>query len=437
MKIKKALSNINRYNLWIWLMFFSFAYEKPVFLISSLDKVNPRLFDILLLLGILITFKKKTIYSNPIFKQWAIIIFWFTIVTLIGVMIFPFTWQIKQMMFYFLFEYYKGLLAILIFLRIPKKYYSLDTIMNAMVAGGVFVASYCVYELNTGISEVIVAGNNVLMKPAGMVWGPYIGSYFEIAVFLPLAASISFVMLLHSKVKNKIFMSIVTLYISWPVFFTGSRTAIFLWLLSLSIIILLSLKRSIFVLLTMCVLLAGTATLTTKLDFIFDVNENQTLERMRSLEEGDHHDSILNRIFLFKNFDISSYDQSDVLPIIGGGFYVSPTNGHHRVGFGVHNIYLFPFEQAGIIGFILFLMFIYVSIKILRKGLKQLDKNSLSYWFVVAVYAYFVASLLIGISGHTFWRGFTTYNFNTLRILLLVAASMLIIENKKLKKVFR
>lgn len=438
MKIKKIsfnLKDINRYKIWIWLLFFSFAYEKPVFIISSLDKVNPRLFDIVLLMGILLTFSKKTKYKNPVFRQWALIVFWFTIVVALGVIFYPFPWSVKQFMFYFLFEYYKGLLAIWIFLSIPKNYYSLETIVHALIAGGIFVAAYCVYEFNAGISEVIIAGDNVMRKPAGMVWGPYIGSYFEISVFVPMAFSIAYVLTLHSKGKNKILMIMVTLFISWPILFTGSRTTIFLWLLTLSIIILISLKKNIWMLLTIATLFVGTITLTNKLDFFFDVNKNETLSRMAYLEEDNHHDSILNRMLLIASFSFEGYDQGEALPAIGAGFYVAPVNGAYRVGYGVHNIYLFPLEQAGVIGLILFFMFIYVSIKILRKGLKQLDKNSLSYWFIVAVYAYFVASLLIGISGHTFWRGFTTYNFNTLRILLLVVASMIIIDNRKLQKV--
>jgi hypothetical protein len=428
------LKDINRYKAWIWLLFFSFAYEKPIFIISSLDKANPRLFDLILLIGVLLTFKKKVSCKNPVFRQWALIIFWFTIVVLLGAVFYPFPWNVKQFMFYFLFEYYKGLLAIWIFLSIPKKYYSLETIMHALIVGGIFVAAYCVYELNTGISEVIIAGDKTLGKPPNVVWGPYIGSYFEISVFIPMAFSIAFVLTLYSKGKKKFLMTIVTLFISWPVLFTGSRTAIFLFLLTFSIIVLMSLKRSIFTLLVLAVLFAGTAAVTNKLDLFFNLDQNEALERMISLEKGDHHNSILNRLLSVTTYSFEGYDQEESVPAIGAGFYVAPINGRYRVGYGVHNIYFFPAEQSGLIGSILFFMFIYVSIKILRKGLKELDKNSLSYWFVVAVYAYFIASLLIGISSHTFWRGFTTYNFNTLRILLLVAASIVIIDSRKLHR---
>ena len=429
------LEKINRYQVWIWLIFFSFAYEKPIFIISSLDKINPRLFDLLLLIGFFITLKKRSVYNNRIFKQWAMIIIWFTFVTLVGASLFPFPWDIKQFMFYFLFEYYKELLAIFILLKIPKTYYSINTIISAIIIGGIFVASYCVIELNVGIEDVIISDIKTISKPPGMVWGPYIGSYFEIAVYIPLAFSFSLAMLIYSKGINKIWLALITLFIAWPILFTGSRTAIFLALLSAAIIVIQSLKRSIWTLLILGFFLTIAIALTGKFDLFFNSDQNETLNRIESLEESDSNDavddSILSRVLLFKDFNIDNYDVKEALPVLGAGFYVAPTEGGYRIGYGIHNIYLFPVEQAGVIGIILFVMFIFVSIRILKNGLKELDKNSQLFWFVSAVYAYFIASLLIGISGHTFWRGFTTYNFNTLRILLLVVSSMIIENHEK------
>lgn len=435
--INFTFKRVNKYSLWIWLLFFSFAYEKPLIHLSSFDRLNPRLFDIVLLLGVTFLFGNEKIYKNIIYKQWTMIVLWFTFVVLIGALIFPFEWNIKKYMFYFLFEYYKGLLAITVMLCIPKRYYSLQTVLSALIVGGIFVSSYCIYELNVGVSEVIITEDKILAKPTGMVWGPYVGSYFEIAVFMPLVASIAFAMLMYGRWISKKLMIILTLFISWPILYTGSRTAIFLFLCSITIIVIVNLKRSIFVILPLLFLFFSTLILTDRFNFLFDSNQNETLARMISLEEDNHHDSIVNRIFLFKDFDFEKYDHGYVMPFIGAGFYVAPISGNARIGYGFHNIYLFAFEQSGIIGVILFILFIYVSIKILREGLRDLDKNSLSYWFVAVVYAYFVASLIVGISGHSFWSGFSTSNFNNLRILLLVFASMIVIDSRSKRKGIR
>jgi hypothetical protein len=432
-----SLRKINKYNLWVWFLFFSFAYEKPVFIVSSFDRLNPRLFDLVLLLGLTFLFKNRSIYKNPVFKQWITIVMWFTFVVLIGAFAFPLDWKVKMYMFYFLFEYYKGLLAIVVFLSIPQRYYSLEAIVSGLIAGGLFVAIYCLYELKVGVAETIVTDDIVLSKPIETVWGPFVGSYFEIAVFVPLVSSMAFVLLMHGKWLSRKIMSVLTLFISWPVLFTGSRTAIFLFLLTIMIIVIVNLRRSILVFIPLLLFTFSSLILTDTKNLLFDSDHNYTIERMLSLEQDNHHDSILSRLLLFKDFNLDNYDYRDLMPFIGGGFYVAPVSGEARVGYGIHNIYLFPFEQSGIIGVVFFILFIYVSIKILLEGLRTLDKGSLSYWFVVAVYAYFVASLIIGISGHSFWGGFSTGNFNSLRILLLVHASMIVLNSRKNRKDMR
>ena len=428
------LSSINKFNLWIWLFFFSFAYEKPLFIISSFDRINPRLFDLVLLLGLPFLLKNRKIYIIPVLKQWVIIIMWFTFVVLIGALYFPIAVDVKIFMFYFLFEYYKGLLAIYIFLNIPKKYYSVQTIMSALIAGGLFVALYCVYELRLGVTETFVTGDIFITKPAGTVWGPYIGSYFEIALFVPLAFSIAFIKALYSKGQVRILLFVLAFFISWPVFFTGSRTAIFLFLLTLLGIILLIFKKSLLTFFLLIFVSISTLFFMDQTSFFSNPTENYTLDRLISLEADSHEDSIFNRISLGMNFSLSNYDYGNAMPYIGGGFYVAPVDGMPRVGYGIHNIFLFPFEQSGLIGLILFMIFIYVTIRTFRAGLKRLDKNSLIYGFIVALYSYFIASFLMGISAHTFWGGFSTYNFNHLRIILLVVVSMIVYDHMKLRK---
>jgi len=153
-------------------------------------------------------------------------------------------------------------------------------------------------------------------------------------------------------------------------------------------------------------------------------DEFQTIQRLESMEETDFN-SIQARITNFLNFDITSYEEGGILmPFIGGGFYVAPVNGNFRIDYGVHNIFLFSFEQAGLLGFILFISVLITSNRQLRKGIKLFKKNKgVEFIFLTAVFSYFIASLIIGIAGHTFWRGFATNNMNTLRLAILIIAS--------------
>jgi O-antigen ligase len=417
----------NKYNLWVFLLFFSFAYEKPLLIISSLDKVNPRLFDLVLFFGLFFLLKHPIKYNNRIFKLWSYIIFWFTFCCFLGLVIFSFPINVKQLMIYFLFEYYKGLFIILIFLTIPKNQDTLKSVILGIIVGGLFVSAYCVYEFTTGVTEVLLTEGKSLIKPAGMVWGPYIGSYFEIAVYLPFAITISLVTSLYLKGKNKILLLTLTIFMSWPIFFTGSRTAIFLFLLCLIIISIFSIKKSFSVILSFTIIIIMLSSFTNYLDFIYKGNE--TIDRLQRFESGKQEfNSVSSRLSILTQHDIYLYDEATLLPLIGGGFYVVPMEGKYRVGYGIHNIFLFPLEQSGIIGLILFIIFVYITFSVLWKGLRLIDKNKLEYWFVLGVLVYFVASLLIGLAGHTFWRGFTTYNFNTLRILSLVIATLVITD---------
>jgi hypothetical protein len=131
-------------------------------------------------------------------------------------------------------------------------------------------------------------------------------------------------------------------------------------------------------------------------------------------ESGNATDTIQSRLI----FTISPADYlyGAVMPFIGSGFYVSPVNiaysskyafvGDHgetyRVGYGIHNMYLFPFEQGGVVAFILFIMFL-LSV---HRGLKRACKETspVNKGLAVGTRAFFYAMLIIGIGGQVFWN---------------------------------
>ena len=223
----------NKYKLWIWALFFSFAYEKQVFNLTAFNRFNPRLFDFVIIAGLFIVFTQptSTFIKNSVFNAWKQIIIWFTICAIVSLVFYPFPADKKFFILYYLFEYYKGILVFWIFIKIPTKYYNLNTIVNAIISGGIFVAFYSIYELFGGVQHIIKIGDKVFNVTSGLIWGPYTSSYFEIANYLPLVFAISFARVLYFKWKN-IYQILITIFISWPLFFTGSRTAIGLLLLT-------------------------------------------------------------------------------------------------------------------------------------------------------------------------------------------------------------
>ena len=101
------------------------------------------------------------------------------------------------------------------------------------------------------------------------------------------------------------------------------------------------------------------------------------------------------------------------MPFVGAGFNFAPVNNVYRLGYGIHCSPLYPLEQAGLPGFILFAVFAITS---LRMMWKERRSNPLAY----AGIAYFSAALICGFSGaHNFWREFNTGNMNTLIVLVM------------------
>ncbi len=411
---------INKYKTWLYLLLFSFAYEKPLIILSSMDKLNPRLFDIVLILGLLFTYGNKSSFNDEIYKKWCSIIAWFSICVMLGFLLFNIALDTKFFMLYYLLEYYKGVLALFILFKIPSGRVSLDDVFYPIIYGGVFVSLYCVYEITVGIEQVVLSDSLVLNKPRWLVWGPFVGAYFHIAVYMPLVTTLLFSKLVSSK-GGKWGWFVLFIFCSWPIFFCGSRTAIFLWLVTILCVTYYNKKNRF-------VFFVGLASVIPLIFVIFtskSLSGNDTINRLQSFESSasTHADnSIVSRALYAANFGLTKYDEHTLLPIIGGGFYVAPVEGNARIGYGFHNIYFFIFEQSGFIGVLLFLVFI---ISFLKKGLRflNIEYEDTYYWFILAVVAYMVSSLILGWAGHTFWRGFATSNFNTLRVLLLVVAS--------------
>ncbi|TKB46145.1 O-antigen ligase family protein [Thalassotalea mangrovi] len=424
--------NINYHTIWIYLLVFSFSFEKPLIVLSSLDRLNPRLFDLVLGLGILILINNRLKFTEVVFKYWLLIVANFWVCAVLGLLLFDFSSQVKLYMVYYCFEYFKGVLALAIYLTIPEKYRPLRVIVNALFIGGFFVGTYCLYEYFIGIEQIVLTEGLILSKPKELVWGPFSGSYFHIANYIPLISAICLSKMIVVK-SNKIFWFVVFLFFSWPILFTGSRTAIFLFIASVFFVFAFYIRKKT----TVWLLLFFTIfTSVVVINTSFIASENYTLERLNQFEENDSHNSILNRVLFFSHFDISSYDEGEYLPFIGAGFYVAPIEGRPRVGYGFHNIYVFTIEQSGIIGFCLFIMFCFVVVRRFVNFIK-VGKVSKYHWFVVAVTAYTLGSLVIGWSGHTFWRGFATSNFNTLRILLLVSCSLYITKSYLALSIFK
>ena len=411
--------------LWLIGLILSFAHERPILVLTSMDRVNPRLFDVMVLIGILFVLPRlrRSVRLPREYYYWAWIVTIFVFCAVIyAAALLPF--EYGRFSLFFAAKYIEGLLAIYITLKIPLSQEQKKKVMWAIAIGGVYVATSCIYQYFT-----TRAGGMVEIAPGKFVHyfqhiltGPLSYSYFHLAQFSSLSAIITLSLVETVRGAAKRFGIVVLAgFVSWPLLFSGSRTGLALLVLSMGIgFLLLRRARLLFVGLLLAIgLIFSVAPNITNLEAL---NESTTFSRLSASEHS--RNSIEKRLASAFWFDIGNYKWSTLMPLIGGGFYVAPTtNGSaekYRIGFGVHNTYLFAFEQGGIFALMAFLYFLYAIIRNLNRVRRK--GSAVDRALAIATLSYMLASLPAYLAGQVFWMGFGSGHFNALLLIVLLIA---------------
>ncbi|SDH02385.1 hypothetical protein [Winogradskyella thalassocola] len=418
-------------NLWFLILLLSFSYDKPILILTSLDRFNPRLSDVATILGVIwyFNFNAKFNIDNVVLSAYKKLVIWFTICTVFSILIYGFPLNIDAFSIYYLFKYYQELLVCYLVLCYMSVYeIPYERIFKILIIGGVFVALYSILEyLTPGDIEVEISPGKFVTKPNGFVWGPYTATYFQIANYSPIVGFITLAYAIYKKGLYKWALIAVSFLVFWPSLVSGSRTAIGFILVLFAIAFFKDVKFRvlIIVMLSTVVVYFGF-----NIDALYETilsSDSETIARMQRFEESGSHNSIEGRfeyVFVwFERFPMYVYN-GILVPVFGGGFYVAPMNGAFRIGYGWHNIFIFAIEQAGVIGLILFIKFIKRGYAVIGNHIKKLEINSAKRQFVFAVFVIFIAMFVLGIGGsHTFWEGFSTGNFNLFRMVLITLAT--------------
>lgn len=417
-------------NIWFLTLLLSFSYDKPILILTSMDRFNPRLSDVATLLGLLwyYRFNAKFYIINDVFNSYKKLIIWFAVCTLFSIIFYGFPLNIDAFSIYYLFKYFQELLVCYLVLCYLSAYnVSYEEIFKVLILGGIFVSIYCIIEYITpGDLEVEISPGKYVKKPQGYVWGPYTATYFQIANYSPIVGFIALTYAISKKGIYKWLLVVVSFIIFWPSLVSGSRTAIGFILVLLLIAFFKEIKFRAFILLSISALIVYFGF---NLDALYQMilsSDSETISRMQQFEESNSHNSVEGRVnYIFVWFDsFNKYVINGILvPVFGGGFYVAPLNGAFRIGYGWHNIFIFAIEQSGIIGLVLFVKFIKKGYKGLNANYKKLNDSLVEKKFVFAVIIIFMAMFILGLSGaHTFWEGFSTGNFNLFRLVLIMLA---------------
>jgi len=411
--------------LWLIGLILSFAHERPILVLTSMDRVNPRLFDMMVVIGFLFVLPRlrRSVRLPREFYCWALIVTIFVFCALVYAVFFL-PLEYGKFSLFFAAKYIEGLLAIYIALKIPLSQEQKKKVMWAIVIGGIYVAIFCVYQYFT-----TTAGGMVEIAPGKFVHyfehvltGPLGFNYFHLAQFSSLCAivTLSLVETVSGTAKR---WGIVALagFVSWPLLFSGSRTGLALLLLSMGIGFLL-LRGAKSGLIGLLFAIGVTLVIAQSFTSVEILNKSTTFSRLSESENSGN--SIENRLSSIFWFDLDSYEWRTWMPLIGGGFYVAPriygSSVNYRVGYGFHNTYLFAFEQGGILAAMAFLCFLYAVIRKLNR-VRNVGAAA-DRVFAIAALSYMLASLPVYFAGQIFWMGFETVHFNAFLLIVLLIA---------------
>ncbi len=411
---------------WLCFLVFSFFYELPLVELTSMHRVNPRLFDIATIIGVMCIFPTLNQPSRQpkLFKIWTKLVIWFTFCAVIWMAWLPWEEAAKFSIFYSL-KYLQGVFVVYLVTRIRISSEQKLKLMYCVLLGGIVVALYAIPEYREGATKRDIGGGKVVHRAPGTVFSCLGPSYGHVGSISPLALCVCLSMLLVSK--RCWTLLVLGAFLAWPSMVCGSRSGLFSIILAYGFGFLFINRLKAYSIVggafLVMVLFSGVIEIPS-VEKLKD--SSRSISRTLETEENATHNTIAGRIFFTDSYDLSLYSwQGARLPIIGGGFYAVPhtINGqlNYRIAYGVHNGYAFAFEQGGIVALIFLMFFLWYCFRDLRRA--QKSKNLVDKAFATAVLMFFIISLLRSLVSNIFWLGNGMEHFSILMLLMYVLSS--------------
>lgn len=397
----------------------SFAYEIPLVYVTNFYKVNPYLFDVAamllfsywLLLGRAKGWQLSRALRNPLAVPWLVIVatfFWATAVSA--------TWVPTKHYVYSLFyfgKYVEGLIVFLIILAAPLDELAKRRLLWVGLLGGAWVAFYAVLQFFdiVGTARVIPKGFEITEEGRG-IFSTLGTTYFHAGWFGVISTLVGLTLFVDSRGLARLVALFLTPFCAIPAIVSGTRAAFFgLGVATFSIAIRREYRRYLGTWL-LALLVAGFAN--------FFYGQSITMQRIERIEASYGRQSPRARLITPLGQIVEEMQEHfPIMAIAGGGFYTVPRGDNWRHGYGIHNIYLRPLEQAGILSFI---ASIWLWVRLgahLGRGRPMPSANALDERFRVAMFGFFVALLVVGWGGQTFWLDHGTEHLGIYMILLL------------------
>ena len=398
---------------WCGLLLLSLSYELPLYEVTSYDRLNPRLFDVVLVLAAVFSGWRLRI-KDAFVGSWLAVTLSFV---LIGGLSFLFLLPDDYRFFslFYAIKYIEIMLFLLIISGFDWSREQIVTLIKCFVAGVAFAGAWGILQkLGLLPTERYLPSGELINVSQGAILSTYGPTYFHAGIMGAMGATAALALRMENRLSWLWFVPLFSLSVFLAVF-AGSRAGLALFLFAAGLALF---RRSLYVVLgivvvTLLLLLPGV------LDYL--LGESITVQR---IVDTEHANSVEGRISLGTLGQLArliDYHGAGIF-LYGGGFYAVPMPDlsglvRYRVGYGIHNIHLFPLEQAGIMGFLACMTFWVVALsKAWRARVGSLGASGLSLLVGIAV---------IGWAGQIFFLGFGTENMLAAQlgiIYLLIAA---------------
>ena len=420
------LRDPSRLDLWICCLFVAaFCYELPLIEITSYDRLNPRLVDVMTVVAFFFTSWKRN-KSNKLLRAWELLTIVFVLAALISfAALLPINYGYFSI--FFAIKYIETLVGLYILTGFNWQNHHIDKLLRFFCYGIIFAGAWGLLQLLGVIpTERYLPNGELVVVPPGIVLASFGVTYFHSGVMGALGCGVALLLL----ERKAIFFPMFLLALAASLFlatFSGSRGALAMAIIIITIMVIRNRRLLLFA----CIagIIAATSGVATLVE-----DYSATSARLESSTEKNSVTQRLGADYFDLFGETINYHGIKLL-LVGGGFYAVPMpdgNGDpkYRVSYGFHNIYFFAIEQAGLLAFFAMLSFFYLSIKHAVRN----RKNS----YATCGLAIIIGIMLIGWTGQIFLHGFGTENMITLQVFLIILLSSMSKQDpKRYKKIIQ
>lgn len=402
----------------------SFSYELPLVYITSRYRLNPRLFDVaaaaLIFYWLLFGNPRgwRVNLGHPLFKPWLTLVSVFVFMAAVTVLFVPL--DLFRYSAWFAFRYVLASIVLLIVLSAPLTETQKRRLLWVALFGGTWVSFYGILQI-LGIASAtrILPNGDETEVAIGAITSTLGPSYFHVGQFGILSGIIGLTLFRCSNGFPRMIAGILGPFTMIPAVASGSRAGFLGLLIALAV---LGSQREYRKYVT-SFLMGGFVAAVVGFAYSGSLTESRITSHGATTEAKTQVGIVRSQQFI-RTFELVEETVGPRLWVFGGGFYVTPIGSRHRVGYGVHNIFLFPLEQAGVFGFAASIWVWITLWRGLRPRRKRPPENLTDTYLRVGMFSYLAALAIIGWGGQIFWLGFGNENLGTYQFLLFGLAMM-------------